>query len=112
MIDSDARGGTCTPQACAPAPHRPTGSDAGRPPAFAGRGCLVRSGRTGEDPQECSLAARRMVRRGGEAPEVKSKLALQELYSVGLCGAEFAAHLRKQHADFGRIIREAHIKAE
>ena len=29
-------------------------------------------------------------------------LALQELYPVGLCGADFAAHLRKQHVDYGR----------
>jgi tripartite-type tricarboxylate transporter receptor subunit TctC len=44
------------------------------------------------------------------APDVKSKLAAQELYPVGLCGADFAAHLRKQHSDYGRIIREANIK--
>ena len=44
-----------------------------------------------------------------QAPEVKSKLALQELYPVGLCGADFAAHLRKQHVDYGRLIREASI---
>ena len=45
-----------------------------------------------------------------QAPDIKSKLAAQELYSVGLCGSDFAAHLRKQHADYGRIIREASIK--
>ncbi len=45
-----------------------------------------------------------------QAPEVKSKLAAQELYPVGLCGEDFAAHLRKQHADYGRIIREVTIK--
>jgi tripartite-type tricarboxylate transporter receptor subunit TctC len=44
------------------------------------------------------------------APDVKSKLDAQELYPVGLCGADFAAHLRKQHSDYGRIIREANIK--
>ena len=32
-----------------------------------------------------------------QAPEVKSKLASQELYPVGSCGADFAAHLRKEH---------------
>ena len=41
---------------------------------------------------------------------VKSKLAPQGLYPVGLCGADFAAYLRKQHADYGRIIREANIR--
>jgi tripartite-type tricarboxylate transporter receptor subunit TctC len=45
-----------------------------------------------------------------QSPDIKSKLAAQELYSVGACGEDFAAHLRKQHANYGRIIREAKIK--
>jgi tripartite-type tricarboxylate transporter receptor subunit TctC len=45
-----------------------------------------------------------------QAPEIKSKRAAQELYTVGLCGEHFAAHLRKQHENYGRIIREARIK--
>jgi len=28
------------------------------------------------------------------------------------CGAEFGAFIRKQYDDFGRVIREANIKAE
>jgi tripartite-type tricarboxylate transporter receptor subunit TctC len=47
-----------------------------------------------------------------ETPEIKSKLAVQELYPVGLCGAEFGAYLRKQYDIYGRIIRDANIKAE
>jgi len=43
-------------------------------------------------------------------PDVKSKLAAQGLYPVGLCGADFAAYLRKQHAEYGRIIRDANIR--
>ena len=31
---------------------------------------------------------------------------------VGMCGADFGAHLRKQYEEYGRIIREANIKAE
>ena len=46
------------------------------------------------------------------APEVKPKLATQELYPVGSCGAPFAAHLRKEHEKYGRIVREANIKAQ
>jgi hypothetical protein len=34
------------------------------------------------------------------------------LYPIGMCGADFAALLRKQYDDFGRVIREANIKAE
>ncbi len=45
-----------------------------------------------------------------QAPYIKSKLAAQGLYSVGLCGADFAAYLRKQHLEYGRIIAEASIK--
>ena len=45
-----------------------------------------------------------------QAPEIKSKLAAQELYTVGACGVEFATHLRRQHESYGRIIRAAGIK--
>jgi len=47
-----------------------------------------------------------------QSPEVKPKLALQALSPVAKCGAEFTAHLRKQYNDYGRVIREANIKAE
>jgi tripartite-type tricarboxylate transporter receptor subunit TctC len=47
-----------------------------------------------------------------QAPDVKAKLALQELYPAGMCGADFAAHLRKQYEDYSRVIREAKITAQ
>jgi tripartite-type tricarboxylate transporter receptor subunit TctC len=47
-----------------------------------------------------------------KAPEIKEKLALQELYPMGLCGADFAAFLRKQQEDYGRAIRETNFKLE
>jgi tripartite-type tricarboxylate transporter receptor subunit TctC len=47
-----------------------------------------------------------------QAPEVKPKLLNLGLYPVGICGAEFAAHIRKQSDEYGRIIRDANIKAE
>ena len=46
------------------------------------------------------------------APEFMAKLAPLGLLPVGICGADFAALLRKQYSDFGRVIREANIKAE
>src|SRR5262245_22047652 len=46
------------------------------------------------------------------APEVKTKLAVQQLSPAGVCGPAFAALLRKQYEDFGRVIREANIKAD
>ena len=47
-----------------------------------------------------------------DAPEVKAKLKLQELYPLGICGADFADYLRKQYDIYGRAIREAGIKLE
>jgi tripartite-type tricarboxylate transporter receptor subunit TctC len=43
---------------------------------------------------------------------IKAKLAAQGLHPVGLCGAEFGAQVRQQYEMFGRVIREAGIKAE
>jgi tripartite-type tricarboxylate transporter receptor subunit TctC len=45
-------------------------------------------------------------------PEIAEKLAGQGIYPVGICGAEFGAFMRKQFEDYGRIIREANIRAE
>ena len=45
-----------------------------------------------------------------QEPEVKSKLVAQQLYPVGMCGAEFAAFVRKRYIDIGQVIREANIK--
>ena len=46
------------------------------------------------------------------APEIGQKLAVEELYPVGACEADFATYLRKQYDAYGRVIREANIKAE
>jgi tripartite-type tricarboxylate transporter receptor subunit TctC len=45
-------------------------------------------------------------------PAVKDKLKLQEMYPVGACGADFAAHLRQQFDNYARVIHDADIKAE
>jgi hypothetical protein len=47
-----------------------------------------------------------------QIPEVSAKLVIKGLYSRGSCGADFAAFLRRQYGEYGRIIREANIKAE
>jgi tripartite-type tricarboxylate transporter receptor subunit TctC len=47
-----------------------------------------------------------------QVPEVKTKLAIQGLYPVGICGADFGAFIRKQYDDYGRAIREANIKPQ
>ena len=47
-----------------------------------------------------------------QTPEVKAKLTGLGFAPVTMCGADFAAHIRKQYEDYGRIIREANIKAQ
>jgi tripartite-type tricarboxylate transporter receptor subunit TctC len=47
-----------------------------------------------------------------QALDVKRKLVAQGLNPVGMCRADFDALLHKQYDDFGRVIREANIKAE
>jgi tripartite-type tricarboxylate transporter receptor subunit TctC len=47
-----------------------------------------------------------------QAPDMKAKLAAVGFYPTGICGADFAAYLAKQSDEYGRVIREANIKAE
>ena len=47
-----------------------------------------------------------------QAPEIKAKLVALGFYPVGVCGADFAVYLRRQYDEYGRVIREANIKAE
>jgi len=45
-------------------------------------------------------------------PEVKAKLVHSALYPVGMCGADFAAHLRKEYGNYGRLIRDTNLKVQ
>jgi tripartite-type tricarboxylate transporter receptor subunit TctC len=47
-----------------------------------------------------------------KTPEVESKLATLGLYPVEQCGTDFSAHIKKQFEEYGRVIRDANIKAE
>ena len=47
-----------------------------------------------------------------QAPELKAKLVAQGFSPVGQCGGDFAALLRRQYDEYGRIIRETGIKAD
>jgi tripartite-type tricarboxylate transporter receptor subunit TctC len=46
------------------------------------------------------------------APELRPKLDAQGLFPVGMCGADYGALLRRQYDAYGRVVREANIKAE
>jgi len=47
-----------------------------------------------------------------QVPEVRAKIAAQGSIPVGICGADFGAHMRKEYDVYGRIIHEANIKTE
>ena len=47
-----------------------------------------------------------------QARDLKAKFTPLGVYPVGTCGTQFAALIRKQYDDIGRIVREANIKAE
>ena len=47
-----------------------------------------------------------------QAGEVRESLRVQGLDPVGTCGAEFGAYIRKRFDEYGRVIRDANIKAE
>jgi tripartite-type tricarboxylate transporter receptor subunit TctC len=61
-------------------------------------------------PKETISEVSRWFTAAMQTPEVKSKLMAQELYPVGMCGADFAAFVRKRYEDIGRVIREAKIR--
>lgn len=46
------------------------------------------------------------------APEVQSKLAPQGYRSIGVCGDDFGAHIKRQHADYVHVTKEAGIKVD
>jgi tripartite-type tricarboxylate transporter receptor subunit TctC len=45
-------------------------------------------------------------------PELKAKLIALGFFPSGKCGTSFAEFLRKQSDDYGRVIREAHIRVD
>jgi tripartite-type tricarboxylate transporter receptor subunit TctC len=47
-----------------------------------------------------------------QVPEVRAKLAVQGFDPAAMCGADFGALLRTQYDQYGRVIREANIRAE
>jgi tripartite-type tricarboxylate transporter receptor subunit TctC len=47
-----------------------------------------------------------------QTPEIKTKLHELGFFRAGICGQDFAALLRKQYEDYGRVIRSANIRAD
>jgi tripartite-type tricarboxylate transporter receptor subunit TctC len=91
-------------------PNVPTVSEAG----FSGYEAdnwfgLMAPART---PREVTSRYAEWVKEAMLTPEVNSKLLSLALYPVGICGADFSAHLREQYESYGRLIRDANIKAQ
>ena len=47
-----------------------------------------------------------------QKPEVKAKLNELGFFPAGICGQDFAALLRKQYEDYGRVIRSAKMRTD
>jgi tripartite-type tricarboxylate transporter receptor subunit TctC len=62
-------------------------------------------------PQTISQLAQ-WIAKAVQVPATGSRLAAQGMKPSGVCGAQFAASLNKQYEEYGRVIREANIKAE
>ncbi len=47
-----------------------------------------------------------------QAPDSKTKLAKQYLYTGGPCGADYGAYLKSRHDEYGKAIKAANIKVQ
>jgi tripartite-type tricarboxylate transporter receptor subunit TctC len=63
-------------------------------------------------PGETASELIRWTAEAMQKPDVKQKLMPLGLYPARTCGADFATLLHHQYEDFGRVIREANIKAD
>jgi tripartite-type tricarboxylate transporter receptor subunit TctC len=63
-------------------------------------------------PKETVAQIGAMFTAAMQPPDIKAKLAALGLFPNGTCGADFAAILRNDYEEYGRIIREANIKME
>ena len=44
--------------------------------------------------------------------DVQAKLTAQGYNTIGVCGADFAAHIKRQHDDYTRVTKDANIKVD
>jgi tripartite-type tricarboxylate transporter receptor subunit TctC len=47
-----------------------------------------------------------------QVPEIRAKIVSLGLYPVGSCDTDFGAHIRKQYEEYGKVIRDANMRAE
>jgi tripartite-type tricarboxylate transporter receptor subunit TctC len=91
-------------------PNTPTIIEAGYPDfeATAWFGLVVPA----KTPKDVIAQEITMFRQALAAPDVQSKLTAQGYNTLGVCGDDFAAHIKRQHADYGRVVKESNIKVD
>jgi tripartite-type tricarboxylate transporter receptor subunit TctC len=99
-----------TPTRIAQLPELPTVAESG----FAGFEVAAWFGTfaPAKTPKDTVSELARWFSAAMQAPEVRAKLDAQGLYPAGTCGTDFAAYLRAQYEEYGRIIREANIQGQ
>ena len=65
---------------------------------------------TGKTPTETVSQLTGWFRTALQAPDVRAKLVTHALYPNPICGADFAAHIRRQAEEYRRVIGELNIK--
>lgn len=63
-------------------------------------------------PKEAIAKLTDLFKTALQAPKVKAKFASLGFFAGGECGADYAAILRKDYADYGQIIRDANLKMQ
>lgn len=63
-------------------------------------------------PKDIAAQYARWFTEALQTPEIKTKLAAQELYPMEIGGPEFGVHRRKEYETYGRAIWEAGFKVE
>jgi len=91
-------------------PDVPTVAEAGLPRIRGG--ILGRHNAPAGTPKEVITQLEDWFGSAARTPEFKAALAAQTYAPVGVCGSEFVSFIRKGLDEYGRIVREANIKAE
>ena len=63
-------------------------------------------------PQPVLSQLAEWITKAVELPQTRSRLAIQGMNPISVCGALSVSHLRKLYEDYGHLISEANIKSE
>jgi tripartite-type tricarboxylate transporter receptor subunit TctC len=90
-------------------PNLPTVAESGYDVKQEFFGGVVTPART---PKETIVKLTDLFKTALQAPNIKAKFASLGFFAGGECGADYAAILRKDYADYGQIIRDANLKMQ